>query len=137
MELIFEKSQAGRRAGRVASHDLPVPEVPAELRRARPPRLPELAENEIVRHFTNLADRKIYLNRHEGTGGIHCIATGMHYSVLPPSNVLYAQCHRNEDVKAHVDQFAFGRKALQVKRRPGAEAAPTLFAYLRDNIQPA
>ncbi len=57
MELIFEKSQAGRRAGRVASHDLPVPEVPAELRRARPPRLPELAENEIVRHFTNLADR--------------------------------------------------------------------------------
>jgi len=57
MELIFEKSQAGRRAGRVPSHGLPVPEVPAELRRAQQPRLPELAENEIVRHFTNLADR--------------------------------------------------------------------------------
>ena len=57
MELIFEKSQAGRRAGRVPSYGLPVPEVPAELRRARAPRLPEVAENESVRHFTNLADR--------------------------------------------------------------------------------
>jgi len=57
MELIFEKSQAGRRAGRVPSYGLPVPEVPASLRRAQAPRLPELAENEIVRHFTNLADR--------------------------------------------------------------------------------
>jgi glycine dehydrogenase subunit 2 len=57
MELIFEKSQAGRRAGRVPSYGLPVPEVPADLRRAQAPRLPELAENEIVRHFTNLADR--------------------------------------------------------------------------------
>ena len=34
-----------------------MPEVPAALARKEPPRLPELAENEIVRHFTNLADR--------------------------------------------------------------------------------
>jgi glycine cleavage system protein P-like pyridoxal-binding family len=38
-------------------YGLPVPEVPAALARKEPPRLPELAENEIVRHFTNLADR--------------------------------------------------------------------------------
>ena len=57
MELIYEKSQAGRRAGRVPSYGLPVPEVPIALARKEPPRLPELAENEIVRHFTNLADR--------------------------------------------------------------------------------
>jgi glycine dehydrogenase subunit 2 len=57
MELIYEKSQAGRRAGRVPAYGLPVPEVPASLARREPPRLPELAENEIVRHFTNLADR--------------------------------------------------------------------------------
>ena len=57
MELIYEKSQPGRRAGRVPSYDLPVPEVPAELRRDAPPRLPEVPENEIVRHFTALADR--------------------------------------------------------------------------------
>ena len=57
MELIYEKSRPGRRAGRVPSYDLPVPDVPAELRRAAPPRLPEVPENEIVRHFTALADR--------------------------------------------------------------------------------
>jgi glycine dehydrogenase subunit 2 len=57
VELIYEKSQPGRRAGRVPSYDLPVPEVPAELRREAPPRLPEVPENEIVRHFTALADR--------------------------------------------------------------------------------
>ena len=57
MELIYEKSQPGRRAGRVPSYDLPVPEIPAELRREAPPRLPEVPENEIVRHFTALADR--------------------------------------------------------------------------------
>jgi len=57
VELIYEKSQPGRRAGRVPSYDLPVPDVPAELRREAPPRLPEVPENEIVRHFTALADR--------------------------------------------------------------------------------
>src|SRR3972149_3663138 len=57
MELIYEKSRPGRRAGRPPRPDLPVPEVPAELRRAEPPRLPEVPESEIVRHFTALADR--------------------------------------------------------------------------------
>ena len=56
MKLIFEKSKPGRRAAKVPP-DLPVPEVPEELRRRRPPRLPELAEPEIIRHFTGLADR--------------------------------------------------------------------------------
>jgi glycine dehydrogenase subunit 2 len=57
MKLIFEQSQAGRRAGTVPKPDLPVPEVPGELRRRQPPRLPELSEPEVVRHFTALADR--------------------------------------------------------------------------------
>ena len=57
MDLIYEKSRPGRRAGKLPRHDLPVPEVPAELRRTSPPRLPEVPENEIVRHFTALADR--------------------------------------------------------------------------------
>jgi len=55
--LIFERSRAGRRAGCPPRPDLPVPELPTGLRRARAPRLPELAEPEIVRHFTALADR--------------------------------------------------------------------------------
>ena len=57
MELIFEKSRAGRRAGRVPDYGLPKPELPQELRRVLPPRLPEVAEPEIVRHLTALADR--------------------------------------------------------------------------------
>jgi glycine cleavage system P protein (glycine dehydrogenase) subunit 2 len=55
--LIFERSRAGRRAGRPPRPDLPVPELPDGLKRAHAPRLPELAEPEIVRHFTALADR--------------------------------------------------------------------------------
>jgi glycine cleavage system P protein (glycine dehydrogenase) subunit 2 len=57
VKLIFEKSQAGRRASSFPRHDLPVPELPEELRRADPPRLPEVAEPEVVRHFSELASR--------------------------------------------------------------------------------
>jgi glycine dehydrogenase subunit 2 len=57
MKLIYEKSQPGRRGLRVPSPDLPVPEIPPELRRASPPRLPELAEPEVLRHFTELSTR--------------------------------------------------------------------------------
>jgi glycine cleavage system P protein (glycine dehydrogenase) subunit 2 len=57
MELIFERSRPGRRAGRPPVPELPVPDVPDELARTTPPRLPEVPENEIVRHFTALADR--------------------------------------------------------------------------------
>ncbi|HEX5172780.1 MAG TPA: aminomethyl-transferring glycine dehydrogenase subunit GcvPB [Gaiellaceae bacterium] len=59
MKLIYEKSQAGRRASALPHHDdLPAaPEIPAELRRSRPPRLPEVAEFELVRHFTELSTR--------------------------------------------------------------------------------
>ena len=57
MKLIFEKSQAGRRGGDLPNYDLPPAKVPDALRRETPPRLPELAEPEIVRHFTELSTR--------------------------------------------------------------------------------
>ena len=57
MKLIFEKSQPGRRGGELPRCDVPPVEVPEELRRAQPPRLPELAEPEILRHFTELSTR--------------------------------------------------------------------------------
>jgi glycine cleavage system P protein (glycine dehydrogenase) subunit 2 len=57
VKLIYEKSRPGRRAGIVPSPGLPLPDLPAELRRAVPPRLPELAEPELVRHFTELTTR--------------------------------------------------------------------------------
>jgi glycine dehydrogenase subunit 2 len=58
VKLIYEKSQPGRRASAIPHHEgLPAPEVPAELRRAEPPRLPEVPEFELVRHFTELSTR--------------------------------------------------------------------------------
>jgi glycine dehydrogenase subunit 2 len=57
VKLLYEKSVPGRRAGRPPRLDLPVPEVPGDLRRAEPPRLPELAEPDLLRHFTELSTR--------------------------------------------------------------------------------
>jgi glycine dehydrogenase subunit 2 len=57
VKLIFEKSQSGRRASSLPKPDVPAAEIPAHLRRAAPPRLPELAEPEVLRHFTELATR--------------------------------------------------------------------------------
>ncbi len=58
MKLIFERSQPGRRGGEPPRYEgLPHVEVPEELRRAQPPRLPEVAEPEILRHFTELSTR--------------------------------------------------------------------------------
>jgi glycine dehydrogenase subunit 2 len=57
MKLIFEKSRPGRRGGRPPDTGLTAPEVPSELRRAEPPRLPEIAEPDLVRHFTELSTR--------------------------------------------------------------------------------
>jgi glycine dehydrogenase subunit 2 len=57
MKLIYEKSRPGRRASRIADPGVAPAEVPAGLARANPPRLPELAEPEIVRHFTELSTR--------------------------------------------------------------------------------
>ncbi len=57
MKLIYERSRPGRRASTLPRYDLPAVEVPAELARAVPPRLPEVAEPELVRHFTELSTR--------------------------------------------------------------------------------
>ena len=55
--LIYERSRPGRRASSLPRPELPVPEVPSELARAAPPRLPEVSEPELVRHFTELSTR--------------------------------------------------------------------------------
>ena len=58
MKLIYEKSQPGRRASAIPRPDgLPEAEVPAALRRTDPPRLPEVPEFELIRHFTELSTR--------------------------------------------------------------------------------
>jgi glycine dehydrogenase subunit 2 len=57
VKLLYEKSRPGRRGATLPRLDLPAGEVPQELRRAQPPRLPELAEPELLRHFTELSTR--------------------------------------------------------------------------------
>jgi glycine dehydrogenase subunit 2 len=58
MKLIYEKSKPGRRGIGVPRPDgLAIPDVPEELRRKHPPRLPELSEPEVLRHFTELSTR--------------------------------------------------------------------------------
>src|SRR5712691_1624881 len=58
MKLIYERSRAGRRASAIPHRaNLPAAEVPEELRRTEPPRLPEVPEFELVRHFTELSTR--------------------------------------------------------------------------------
>jgi glycine dehydrogenase subunit 2 len=58
--LVFELSRPGRRASTIPALDVPPapPEaVPAALRRAQPPGLPEVAERDLVRHYTRLSQR--------------------------------------------------------------------------------
>jgi glycine cleavage system P protein (glycine dehydrogenase) subunit 2 len=58
VKLIYERSQAGRRASSVPDPGLePGRTIPEHLQRSQPPRLPELAEPELVRHFTELSTR--------------------------------------------------------------------------------
>jgi len=58
VKLLFERSQPGRRASAIPRHEgLPAPELPESLRRSEPPRLPEVSEFELLRHFTELSTR--------------------------------------------------------------------------------
>jgi glycine dehydrogenase subunit 2 len=63
---IFQRGAPGRRAFQCP--DLDVPDVPldellpANLRRAEPPRLPEVSEPEIVRHYVRLSKRNFDLD---------------------------------------------------------------------------
>jgi glycine dehydrogenase subunit 2 len=56
-KLIYERSRPGRRASSLPAHDLVAPAVPPGLARQEPPRLPEISEPELIRHFTELSTR--------------------------------------------------------------------------------
>ncbi len=55
--LIFEKSVTGRRGYRLPANDVPstIQQLPARFRRSSPPRLPEVSELDMVRHFVRLS----------------------------------------------------------------------------------
>jgi glycine dehydrogenase subunit 2 len=59
-KLIFEKSAAGRRAATFPALDVPVSDwLPAASKRATPTLLPEVSEQDLVRHYTRLSQRNI------------------------------------------------------------------------------
>ncbi|MHB8866640.1 MAG: aminomethyl-transferring glycine dehydrogenase subunit GcvPB [Pirellulaceae bacterium] len=66
--LVFELSQPGRRSSQLPACDVDVPEVPELLPRDAlaefPPPLPELAEPDVVRHFTNLSTLNMSVDTH-------------------------------------------------------------------------
>ncbi|MFN2640776.1 MAG: aminomethyl-transferring glycine dehydrogenase subunit GcvPB [Actinomycetota bacterium] len=58
--LVFERSRPGRRAGRMPVLDVPpapADAIPEGLRRVTAPRLPEVAERDLVTHYTRLSHR--------------------------------------------------------------------------------
>src|SRR5262249_56243443 len=61
--LIFELSQPGRTSrAHIPALGRRAPEIPAELRRATPPLLPEVSELDAVRHYTRLSQRNFSID---------------------------------------------------------------------------
>lgn len=61
--LIFEHSKPGRRARAQAPNTAPVPEgIPKQLRRKTAPRLPEVSEMQVVRHYTRLSQKNFSID---------------------------------------------------------------------------
>src|SRR5215470_16295120 len=67
-KLLFELSEAGRRAHRLPACDVPERAVtellPGGALAAAPPALPELSEPEVVRHFVNLSQLNMSVDTH-------------------------------------------------------------------------
>jgi glycine dehydrogenase subunit 2 len=57
VKLLYEKSRPGRTGYSLPRYDLPPVEPPVDLLRVDPPRLPELSEPDVLRHFTALSRR--------------------------------------------------------------------------------
>jgi glycine dehydrogenase subunit 2 len=66
VKTIFERGAAGRRAFRASDNDIPETQIdeliPPALRRTHEPRLPEVSEPELVRHYVNLSKRNFDLD---------------------------------------------------------------------------
>ncbi|KQV16610.1 aminomethyl-transferring glycine dehydrogenase subunit GcvPB [Kitasatospora sp. Root107] len=58
-EIIFELSRPGRRGIGVPAPDAPLVELPEGIGRATPPALPELSQNQVVRHYLRLSQETL------------------------------------------------------------------------------
>lgn len=57
MKLLFERSHPGRRCTILPACDVPTCEIDPALCREQAPHLPQMSENELSRHYTELANR--------------------------------------------------------------------------------
>ena len=62
MKLLFEKSVPGRSSAFLPDCDVPVTSLPAEFKREAPLDLPELSENDVTRHYSELERRSYGVN---------------------------------------------------------------------------
>lgn len=62
MELIFEKSREGHGCSVLPACDVPVRNVDEKFARSTPPRLPQVSENDLSRHYSALARRSFGVN---------------------------------------------------------------------------
>ena len=62
MKLIFERSMPGRRTFQMPKSSFPKKELPEALRRKSAPRLPEMSEVALSRHYTKLAKQAFGVN---------------------------------------------------------------------------
>ena len=63
--LIFDYGRTGRGArGQWPAVQSPTPAVPAPLRRAQRPALPEVSELDVVRHYTRLSQLNFSIDTH-------------------------------------------------------------------------
>ena len=62
MKLVFEKGSAGRRLDLISPCDVPQVSFEKAHIREKQPRLPHMSENEISRHYTELAKRSHGVN---------------------------------------------------------------------------
>lgn len=63
-ELIFEKSSPGRHARAQTPGGAPKVDIPATWLRSEPPRLPEVSELQVVRHYTRLSQKNFAIDTH-------------------------------------------------------------------------
>lgn len=68
-ELLFELSESGRRTHHLPVYDVPAEEpleafLPGAALASAPPELPEVAEGDLIRHYTNLSSRNMSIDSH-------------------------------------------------------------------------
>jgi glycine dehydrogenase subunit 2 len=152
-ELLFELSHAGRRCHSLPPSDVPTGhKLPKSVLADRPPPLPEIAEIDIVRHFTNLSQRNMSIDtnfyplgsctmkynpkRHERLAGLPGMA-GVH--PLQPDSTCQGMLQLLFEMQQYLTEIS-GLDACSLQPAAGAQGELTALyvaaAYFRHKKEP-